>query len=79
MCLYSRVCGYTECGVLNGAYICTPMSDVTCTFLLFLASIHRYYESRRRIYNDSLPHKIEKVAENKRKAKKKGYQDRVSK
>ena len=46
--------------------------------MYFLAAVHRYYETKRRKYNDSLPHRIRKVAENKRKAKRKGYQDRVN-
>ena len=43
----------------------------------FLVAIHRYYESRRRIYNDTKPHRQAKVSENKQKAKRKGYQTRV--
>ena len=42
-----------------------------------VGAIHRYYESRRRVHNDSQPHRREAVAKNKEKAKRKGYRTRV--
>ena len=40
-------------------------------------AIHRYYESRRRLFNDNKPAGTGRVRENKKNAQKKAYQKRV--
>ena len=41
-------------------------------------AVHCYYESRRRLFNDSKPERIEKAQEGKRKYKKQVLRKRVS-
>ncbi len=40
-------------------------------------TIHHYYESRRRAFNDSKPRRLASVEENKRRTQKIGFQKRV--
>ena len=47
-------------------------------FFVFKEAVHRYYESRRRMYNDSKPERRGKVEENKQKDKKRQSQLRVN-
>ena len=46
--------------------------------LLLIGAVHRYYESRRRLFNDSQPNRVPIVERNKKNAKKKAFQKRVS-
>ncbi|XP_065894870.1 uncharacterized protein [Dysidea avara] len=56
--------------MLSIVYINTHgMVEFDCVDNYFPAAVHRYYESRGTTYNDSLPHRVAKVAENKKKAK----------
>lgn len=41
-------------------------------------AVHRYYESRRRLFNDSKPERIEKAQEGKGKYKKQVLRKRVN-
>ena len=47
-------------------------------FVFFKEAVHRYYELRRRIYNDSKPERRGKVEEHKQKDKKRQSQLRVN-
>ena len=54
-------------------YMCVSSSNNS----ILEGAVHRYYESRRRIFNDSLPSRANQVAKNKLISKKKGYRRRV--
>ena len=45
--------------------------------IVMTGAIHRYYESRRRTFNDSQPRRAASVEENKRRTQKNGFQKRV--
>ena len=58
-----------------------PCVNVVCLclyaiklFIYNIGAVHRYYESRRRLFNDSQPSRVEKAHESKQKivAKKEG-------
>ena len=50
---------------------------VLTMLLCCLGGVHRFYESRRRIFNDSRPDRQERVKLNLSLKKKRGYQKRV--
>ena len=43
--------------------------------IIHTGAVYRYFESRRRIYNDSLPHRKDAVTTNRKKAQKEGMPD----
>ena len=50
-------------------YMCVSSSNNS----ILKGAVHHYYESRRRIFNNSLPSRANQVAKNKLISKKKGY------
>jgi len=46
-------------------------------FYLFVGALYRYWESRRRIVNDSWPDRADAVEQNKKNARRKSHQIRV--
>ena len=61
----------------KNTYYCS-IDRVNITLYSLIGAIHRYYESRRRGYNDSLPNRKTTVEQNKRNSQKTGFQKRVS-
>ena len=47
------------------------------TIIYYLGGVHHFYESRRRMFNDSRPDRQERVKLNQSLKKKRGYQKRV--
>ena len=56
-------------------YMCVSSSNNS----ILKGAVHHYYESRRRIFNNSLPSRANQVAKNKLISKKKGYRRRPGK
>ena len=48
------------------------------TKFYFLVAVYRYYDSRRKLYNDSQPARVEAAKENKKRTRKFQEQKRVS-
>ena len=48
-----------------------------CQFPLYLGAVHRYYESRRRLFNDSKLERRDQVLRNAITTRRRGFQKRV--
>ena len=44
---------------------------------MYIEAVHRYYESRRRIFNDDKPERKEKAMKSKKDSRKKGRRKKV--
>ena len=76
-----------KCDIQDSKYI--PTINLYCTvyelatlqlslfFYLFVGALYRYWESRRRIVNDSRPDRADAVEQNKKNARRKSHQTRV--
>ena len=49
----------------------------SCVIICYLEAVHRFYESRRRLFNDDQPSRREKAGEVKKKCKKIVQQKKV--
>ena len=57
---------------------CNMVSSVTVAEIVLLEAVHRYYESRRRLFNDHQPGHCEKAKEIKERCRKINFQKKVS-
>ena len=91
MCVY--MCIFEGIGQMPCLYVCFLVSDsisMTCVYyvctvckgfcfyiIYAIEAVHRFYESRRRLFNDDQPSRRDKADELKKKCKTIGYQKKV--